>query len=628
MMLVRGYKSMNNTKETKKSSKEMIEEKTETKEKVISRTENVENKLKDNKRKSLSKEEKAEKRAKFIASRKDRILITILASLFLPLTMFVGIPMLVFANNISEFLFSWYDFVPICCIFALIVAAALFALLYFLPKKAYKICLNILIAFNILMFLQSTYLNGSLSLAGDNMGNGISTASKIINLIFWLLMFAGFVVLALLKDKKKYIKTTSLVLLVIITATQFISTLAPIISSKNFFKSANSRIASADSKPVAMTYKGFETYSNQNKGNIYYFVIDRFDENFAEAAYENKSKFYDKLNGFTWFQDNIAMYGHTFPAVAYALTGNEYSSEENREAYLKSAYEGETYLKELSDAGYKVKLYTDSYYAYNLSSAPANVENAEEVTATVKSKFVLSMKMIGLGLYVSAPLITKTLFNFVSTSSFDKLMDFQGKEDVGYATDNETVEEYINSMTFESSDDKQFSFIHFSGLHDYQGNAAEKSIEKLDYCMDMIFKFIDNLKEKGLYDSSTIVITGDHSSPYNNFVGVSEPRLTALFFKPAQTAEDAAKPLQISNNKVEQKNIMPTIFESIGVESQVATAKGATSLFSTDSSERIHTWHTYVGDVVVYTYKITGSGKNIDNWKEISKIKYSRNIMD
>ncbi len=558
--------------------------------------------------------------------KKDRILMSVLASLFLPLTLCVGIPISIFANNISEFLFSWYEFVPLCFLTALIIASILFTILYFLPEKAYKVCLNILIAVDVMVFLQSTYLNGSLSLAGDNMGGGYSTASKIINLFVWILVFAGFIVLALLKDKKKYIKTISLILVVVITITQFISTLTPVITSKDFFTSCNVRIASSDSKPVAMTYKDFNVYSTQ--GNIYYFVIDRLDEKFAEASYENKSEFFDKLTGFTWFQDNIAMYGHTFPAVAYALTGNEYTCDTSREAYLKSAYEGDTYLKEISDAGYKIKLYTDSHYAYNLSSAPANVENAEEVTVSVNNKFMLYLKMLGIGLYVTVPLMAKTLFNFVSTSSFDGIIDFKGKEDDGYRTDNEKVESYINSMEFESSDDKQFSFIHFSGCHDYQGTAPEKAIDSLEYCMNMIMKFIDNLKANGLYETSTIVITGDHSSPYNNLKAISEPRLTALFFKPSQSVEESTTALKISNAKVEQKNIMPTIFESIGVESQIAKAKGDTSLFVTDSAERKHVWHRYVGDAVEYTYTITGSGADFNNWKEVSRKTYERNIMD
>lgn len=561
-----------------------------------------------------------------IKSKKDRILMSILASLFLPFTLCVAIPMSIFANNISEFLFNWYDFVPLCLLTALIIASILFVILYFVPDKVYKVCLNILLAIDVMVFLQSTYLNGSLSLAGDNMGGGTSTVQEVINLIVWFLVVAGFVVLALLKDNKKYIKTISLILVVVITITQFISTLTPVISSKNFFTSCNVRIASSDSKPVSMTYKDFNVYSTQ--GNIYYFVIDRLDEKFAEASYENGSEFFDKLNGFTWFKDNIALYGHTFPAVAYALTGKEYTCETSRESYLKSAYEGETYLKELSDAGYKIKLYTDSHYAYNLSSAPANVDNAEEVTVSVNNKFMLYLKMLGIGLYVTVLLMAKTLFNFVSTSSFDGIIDFKGKEDDGYRTDNEKVENYINSMDFESSDDKQFSLIHFSGCHDYQGTEPEKAISSLESCMNMIMKFIDNLKEKGLYDSSTIVITGDHSSPYNNLKAISEPRLTALFFKPSQSAEESATAMKISTAKVEQKNIMPTIFESIGVESQIAETKGDTSLFATDSAVRTHVWHRYVGDAVEYTYTITGSGADFNNWKEVSRKTYDRNIMD
>ena len=159
-------------------------------------------------------------------------------------------------------------------------------------------------------------------------------------------------------------------------------------------------------------------------------------------------------------------------------------------------------------------------------------------------------------------------------------------------------------------------------------NNKNSSYALLEKSFKIINKFIDNLRDKGLYDEATIVITGDHAAPYNHFVEVYNERRTALFFKPSQTEEESQEALKISKAKVEQKNVMPTIFESIGVTSEIATANGDTSLFSTDSAERKHVWHTYVGDVVEYVYKITGDGSNFDNWHEVSKKTFNRNIMD
>lgn len=573
---------------------------------------------------NVTKKEKLETTPK-----KKRLAITILASFALPFILCVATPVAVFSNNINEFLFSWNEFLPMCLLFTVILAGMLFSIIFFLPERAYRICLHIVIAFAFLFFVQSTYLNGSMSLSGDNMGGTPSLASRIINLIIWVLIMAAFVVLANLKDKKKYIKTVSLILCVVVVFTQFISSVTPMLSNKDFFKSKAER-EGASATVNYTTYKNLNKYSSSS--NVYYFIIDRFDENYAEEAVKHQPNFFNHLTGFTWFQDNIALYGHTFPAMAYLLTGIEYSCELDRSEYFEEVYSGDNYLKELNDAGYDVNLYSDSYYAYTSATVPDYIANKEPCTSSLKSKFKLAWRMVELGVFVGAPLICKSLFNNMSTSAFDNLFDFISLEgNKGYVTTNDIVLENVEKLEFEETTNKQFNVVHIEGCHEEESsnpNSKRSSFYLLEKSFKIINVFIDNLKEKGLYDEATIVITGDHAKPYNHFVSVYNERRTALFFKPSQTEAESQETLKTSKAKVEQKNIMPTIFESIGVTSAIATANGDTSLFATDSAERKHVWHTYVGDVTEFIYKITGDGSNFDNWHEISRKTFNRNIMN
>ena len=82
----------------------------------------------------------------------------------------------------------------------------------------------------------------------------------------------GFIVLAILKDKKKYIKTVSLVLCVVVVFTQFVSAVTPMLSNKNFFKTKAER-EGASATVNYLTYKNLNKYSTTD--NIYYFIIDR-----------------------------------------------------------------------------------------------------------------------------------------------------------------------------------------------------------------------------------------------------------------------------------------------------------------------------------------------------------------
>ena len=263
---------------------------------------------------------------------------------------------------------------------------------------------------------------------------------------------------------------------------------------------------------------------------------------------------------------------------------------------------------------------------------PDYVANRELCEPFLKSKALLALKMLELGSYVSVPLMFKTLFNNVSTSAFDKLFTFKTKDGVdGYSTKNDKVWKHVEHLDFEETTNKQFNLIHMEGCHEVDSKDpqdSKSSVKMLKRSFKNIEVFIDNLKDKGLYDEATIIITGDHAAPNNNIGGVSGERRMAIFFKPSQTESESQEELKKSQAKVEQKNIMPTIFESIGETSTLAAELGDTSLYSTDSAERKYIWHTYFGNVVESVYKITGPGKDYDNWELVSKKTYNRNIMD
>ena len=111
-----------------------------------------------------------------------------------------------------------------------------------------------------------------------------------------------------------------------------------------------------------LTLKNYTDIAENN--NIFYFCVDRFDEQYAEDAYSEDKSVFDDLDGFTWYQDNTANYGHTFPGVANMLTNREYTAESARAEYLDSAYQGGIPLDILDENGYTVNLYTQAYYAF------------------------------------------------------------------------------------------------------------------------------------------------------------------------------------------------------------------------------------------------------------------------
>lgn len=538
-----------------------------------------------------------------MTNKKNRISITILSSIISPFIVFLAIPMSIFGNNITEFLFDWSDFIPLCLGLAIIVSAVIFFSIFFLPEKAYKICLHILISVNFLVFLQSTYLNGNITLIGDNISSKTSTFSNIINLIIWVVTITGGgIVLGLLKDKKKYIRTGALILSIVIITTQMISTAVPVISNKNYFKSQEERTGQAAETVNYSTCKDLNVYSTT--GNIYYFLIDMFDEKYAELAQQTESNIYNNLTGFTWYKDNITLYGHTYPSIAYALTGTEHSSDLLFAEYMEKAYEENNYLTELKNAGYTINLYTDIGNVYSYTGLPEYVNNALPCKKSLQSKFSLFFKMIKLGMYVASPSIIKPYLGNVTSSEFESLYDFSAQDGTkGFHTKYDPMD-FVKDIDFKSTEKKQFTFFHMAGTHNVESDDQTKSTSATGLTkksLEVIDIFLQNLKDNGLYDDATIVITGDHPWVWGH------PAPVGLFFKPAQSHEEASAELKISQNKVEQKNIMPSIFDSIGVVSEIATAKGDTPLHLTDSNSRKFVYHTFSKGFTETVYNISGN---------------------
>ena len=131
-------------------------------------------------------------------SRKKRVLPAILVSLIIPFLLCVSVPFEIYCNNSSEFVFRAIDFLPYCIMFMLGIASFFVSLLLLLPNVAYKVVLYFLMGLGFMLFLQGTYLNGNLSLTGDNMaGSEITTAKIVINIIIWLVVMASFITIPL-----------------------------------------------------------------------------------------------------------------------------------------------------------------------------------------------------------------------------------------------------------------------------------------------------------------------------------------------------------------------------------------------------------------------------------------------
>ena len=435
----------------------------------------------------------------------------------------------------------------------------------------------------------------------------------------------GGIVLPLLADKKGIISIIAVVVSIALLATHVITPVSQAFSKKELFIPKFERIKTDDenAEHKILTSKNFNKVYSES--NIYYFVLDRFDEYFAENAKKLDSTAFDNLTGFTWFQDHTSIFGHTFPAIANMLTRKEYSPTLRRVEYLNSAYQGENPLTELHDNGYEINVYTSDFHsytdAYYLPECVANRESPSKYYIT--SHIKLTLNFILMGLYRCAPFFFKDLCTF-STGTLNHYVEEGSKDATLYSVSNDYIYK-LAKQDLTITEGKGFHFIHFDGYHSAWNYDDIGYIRNLsDFCFNIVNKFIDFLKENDLYEEATIIITGDHSRPNNDISFIEQETLTALFFKPSGASDE---PLKISRAQTSHDNIWASIMNSANIETETDYGKSLLEIPEGVDQTRYFWWHTYYNFLGSYKYKIVGSGRDFKNWTLEETLEFKDRIL-
>lgn len=576
---------------------------------------------------------------KFITEeRLGRIVPALLSSLTLALVVFVVAPLDIFGSNYAELDFSLKNFAFFLILGAVLTVLLFGSLMFFLPRKAYRCIFAFTLATAALFIIQQNFLNfGMNSLPGDKLPGEIPSAGEIIiDLLVWIVVYAVAFFLAIwvnIKgDKGDVIKTVSFIVSFALLASQITSPIFIVINSNSKFETNILKGSGKKEKTIINTERGFNEIAQKN--NVFYFCIDRFDEEYAEKAYASDRGIFSELTGFTWYRDNVSNYGHTFPAVANMLTQKKYNADLKRAEFLDKVYKGgDTPLDKLNENGYAVNIYTVKYYAFtDARHLPQYVGNLAKATeeSNERISFALSAQLAGFSLYRAAPLVFKQFFDTGSTSDVNGIVNKKGddgyEEWIGTNSQAETLAK--NAITVGDAE-KKFAFIHYDGMHDVLQPSNPFLTSILSRNIGVVNSFIKALKENGLYKDSTIIITGDHSRPVSDISGVldrsgkGQPRRTALFVKTAGSDEGFA----VSEAPTSHEDIWATIFrsENIGYE---GSGVAVNLLSEGQSRERIYTWHTYAtGSLDEYVYKINGKASVIGNWEEIGYIHLNKSLM-
>ena len=524
-------------------------------------------------------------------------------------------PLELTAFSADSLVFTWRDALgPLTLVFlgVWLVATALTALL---KGKAFRITLALVSVLTLSGYLQSAFLNGDLGkLTGDAIDWSAHTKALVMSLAVWACILAAMLVL-MIKNRKIFRKTVVIIAL-LLTLMQLAPTVG-ILSGAY----AETQTPSAD---CILSDEGFATFSK--KENVLVIVLDRLDYDYVNAALRSDPQIFADFDGFTLFDNAVSGHARTRPALIHMLTGAEdlIFQVSSQELYSKAwTYGGRDLLADIQKSGYSIETYTKMNYLFSdMAYADRYVRNFCEDKQPV-DKAVLTRKLLQLSAYRYAPTALKPLF-WADTNYFNR--DVLPESTINaYEFDDPA---YYASLAQATADRNApaFKLYHFFGPHapytmNADGTASDTDTTSTAQMLGNfrnLSKFFHRLRELGLYDSATIIITADHGSAVSDMKALQKATRIGLFYKPA----GATGQLQMSSAPVRTTDIPATVLKAMGAD---YSAYGPALDEIPEDSSRVRTYYKtiYTGDPIrenyIYTYEIHGPASDFSSWHLITE---------
>jgi hypothetical protein len=509
----------------------------------------------------------------------------------------IYLPNELYISNINDFNVPFAEYFAALLVGSFVVSMIIIVLsIFLLPKAVLKIYGLVICGIAIMGYIQMMFLNGEL-----NVLNGQEqiweNSTVIVNSVIWLIVVGIIVISGYAKSFLNkayryiciYIFMIQMVTLVYLVATNDINTQA---------------------ERKAMTTEGSLELASDN--NILIFLLDAFDSSYFDKIVEDDSSFVSELSNFTYYENTSSQFAHTTPAVSYLLNSVKWDSENKKTCDTGM----DNVLELISRKDYNIGIYTETaQVSEKLRDLSANYSDKVKVhcdiTATIKNMFKTS-------LYKISPFAIKLKYSYYSSD----ISEIAKAEDVWTIDDDIPFYEDLTSegVSVSSNYRNAFRLYHMRGPHapfylcddlKYDNTGRNSDLySQARASMKIVYEYLNQLKELGLYDSSTIIITADHGQTAESNVETGEiikPSSPVMLVKQPYETNDG---LKVNYAPVSQEELFPTILKAAGIETD---EYGRTFDEIDENEDRIREYIDVYSDYIIQ-YSINGNVKDINSW--------------
>lgn len=580
------------------------------------------------------------KRAKRFTGK--NIIAAVLVSLSLTLTVSILTPLDVILNNQRELpmLFSDYAGVmilPAGLMFAAVLALQMLALA--VGEKTFRTVSALFLGMETAMCVQQLFLNGKLTVSMEGtVVEQLSTSEYTVNNIIFLEVMLIFPVIALYRAKKEkqaesfFGRNTGAFLacgLLMMQASGFLT---------SYINNHPQKYAETFSYKKLLSFQPTLSFSKEK--NIIVFLTDRFDGIWCDEMLEEYPELNTRLEGFTYYRNNMSPFELTFPSLVSFLTHHQYDGS-GKYDYLQKCWQGENALSDLRKNGFTVNLLPDAYSACNsLLQLEPYCDNLVEPVVIGHETDIAQMRsiMYQLAAVRLGPYVLKACFSEVAElltgdGYVRNFYDVPYQYTNGYTgmAQDMHLYEYLQNASFRADSEKPvFSFIHLNFAHDENPEFVKmlavpenKSAESSGYKraaragFEIIFRYFEEAKALGVYDNTTFIIMADHG------IGVGTDEQTGAVIRPS-TASLMIKPENAERVPLKTDSETP-LYNEMFSASVLDYAGIEHSGYGVSFREAIETPADFVRELTGFNsrlepiefYTVEGNARDAANWKRI-----------
>lgn len=572
-----------------------------------------------------------------------------LVALFAVGTVFIVAPAEMVAANTDSLFFTLSDVWWPLLGSAFVIIAVMALVMSLFPGKAFDFLLILVAAIGICFYVQALFLNRSLPSAdGATLELSRHIGITVLSCVVWLAILIG--AFLLFKNNRRLGRTLGIAMSLVLVIVQGVGVISLWVSPQSIkggYDAESASDAINAGKSATITREGLFELSPQN--NVVVFVLDAFDvinmndivDYAPEALYE--------MTGFTYFKNSTGSSVPTRYGVAYLLTGSWPRADETWDEYLVNRYTESHLLDDVLAQNYSLYVFTDTPGAHGgleyLAPRATNVHSLDNqethVTTSINVGPTIDM-LHKMALYRDMPWILKPPFWFytgdintaaVNVETYETATDDASRagSNAPYVLDDPAYYQELQNHHLSICDDGatgSVHFIHLFGAHhpymmDEYGQETDEEVSANEQCLGslrIVSEYLRQMKELGVYDQSTIIITADHGCWYwDEEIETSESDGDMaggpiMLVKPSQTAEEAAQPFVISDTRTGHVDYPATLIGAVGGN---AAAYGTTVFDEHDPNRiRYYYWPTHDGtnDLIIYEYAIDGEVTDFDAW--------------